>query len=60
MDLGEYELWNNGLEVGTVDKLADSRDIPEGQVAGKGSGVLCTPKPRLTLVAADRDRPAKS
>jgi len=44
MDLSEYELWNNGLEVGTADKLADSRYIPKGQVAGKGSGVFTHPR----------------
>ena len=40
IDLSEYELWNNGLEIGTADTLVDSRDIPEAQGVGKRSGVF--------------------
>jgi len=28
-DLSEYELWNNGIEVGTAGELADSRGLPK-------------------------------
>ncbi|MEW5767441.1 MAG: DUF2442 domain-containing protein [bacterium] len=42
-DLSEYELWNNGLEIGPADKLVSSRGTPKGQVAGKGSGILVHP-----------------
>jgi hypothetical protein len=39
-DLSEYELWNNGIEVGTASESVHSRDIPQGQVVGKEGRVF--------------------
>ncbi len=43
MDLSEYELWNNGLELGMTDRPVSERDTLKGQAVSTGSGIYAHP-----------------